>query len=107
MIPGRGLKNIRTAIGTLASRDGLTPLKARSKLMSLQVEKNHLEKEVKRMEERVVVVKARLKEINGLEARLSLPASINSIPSGNGEKRLPGLPIGNERPGVKERLMSF
>ncbi|MDO8137879.1 MAG: hypothetical protein Q6354_09585 [Candidatus Brocadiales bacterium] len=108
MIPGRGLKDIRTPIGALASRDGCTPLKARTKLMSLQVEKNHLEKEVKRMEERLVAVNTRLKEIKAQESRLFPQASIDSAPSGNGERRLPGLPTGNERtPGVKERLMSF
>lgn len=117
MIPRRGLKDIRTSVGTLASRDGRSPLKARTKLMSLQVEKNHLEKEVKRMEERLQVINTRLLEIKGQESHLLPIASINSAPVGNGEKRFPGLPIGastelsrtsKERPTrVKERLMSF
>lgn len=108
MIPKRGLKDIRTPGGSLPSKDGCTPLKARTKLLSFQVEKNHLGKEVKRLEERLKTINTRLREINECEAYLYPVASTSTVYLGKGGRSHPGLCSGSEGPHkIRERLMCF
>jgi hypothetical protein len=108
MIPRRGLRDIRTPSNSLPSRDGITPLKARTKLLSFQVEKNHLEKELKRLEERLKTINARLGEIRQRETNLYPIVTIDATPPDKGERGLPEHPPKNGGPlRVKERLMNF